>query len=166
MLDEDLPLTPAIFNQLDVDGSGKVDVEELKAIFGSSSSKDIEILMARVDLDGNKMLDYAEFERVMNMHQKMKDDLIGKASLAVRDALLRCCVSLSLSLSVSLSLTHCLSLSVYLSIYLSIYIPHACTHTHIHIFSGHVWLPILDANERAVKGQNQQPSRIKVLMCC
>ena len=32
MFDEDIPLTPAIFNQLDVDGSGKVDVEELKAI--------------------------------------------------------------------------------------------------------------------------------------
>ena len=132
MFDEDIPLTPAIFNQLDVDGSGKVDVEELKAIFGSSSSKDIEILMARVDLDGNKKLDYAEFERVMNMHQKMKDDLIGKASLAVRDALLRCCVSLSLSLSLFLSLTHTVSLyqSIYLSIYLSIYHTHAHTHTY------------------------------------
>ena len=44
-LEKDIPLTPAIFKQLDVDGSGKVDVEELKAIFGSSSSKDIEQLM-------------------------------------------------------------------------------------------------------------------------
>jgi hypothetical protein len=59
-LEKDIPLTPAIFKQLDVDGSGKVDVEELKAIFGSSSSKEIEQLMARADLDGNKELDYAE----------------------------------------------------------------------------------------------------------
>jgi Ca2+-binding EF-hand superfamily protein len=96
VFDEDLPLTPAIFNQLDVDGSGKVDVEELKAIFGSNSSKDIEVLMARVDLDGNKELDYAEFERVMNMQKNSKDDFIGKATLSVKDALLRYCVFLFL----------------------------------------------------------------------
>ena len=83
-LEKDIPLTPAIFKQLDVDGSGKVDVEELKAIFGSSSSKDIEQLMARADLDGNKELDYAEFERVMNM-QKFGDAQGG--NLYVRNAI-------------------------------------------------------------------------------
>ena len=83
-LEKDIPLTPAIFKQLDVDGSGKVDVEELKAIFGSSSSKEIEQLMARADLDGNKELDYAEFERVMNM-QKFGDAQGG--NLYVRNAI-------------------------------------------------------------------------------
>jgi hypothetical protein len=59
------PLTPAtvIFKQIDWDGSGKVNVEELKAMFGGSS-KTIEQMMALHDLDGNKELDYAEFERL------------------------------------------------------------------------------------------------------
>jgi len=59
------PLTPAtaIFKQLDLDGSGKVNVEELKAMFGGSS-KTVEQMMAPHDLDGNKELDYAEFVRL------------------------------------------------------------------------------------------------------
>ena len=47
-----------------MDGSGKVDVQELKVMFGSNN---VEQLMARADLDGNRELDYAEFERLSSM---------------------------------------------------------------------------------------------------
>merc|ERR1719199_2075238 len=83
-LEKDIKLTPMIFQQLDVDGSGSVDVDELKAIFGANAGKDIDVLMSRADLDGNKELDYAEYERVMNM-QKFGDAQGG--NLYVRNAI-------------------------------------------------------------------------------
>merc|ERR1740138_1119408 len=83
-LEKDIKLTPKIFQQLDVDGSGSVDVDELKAIFGANAGKDIDVLMSRADLDGNKELDYAEYERVMNM-QKFGDAQGG--NLYVRNAI-------------------------------------------------------------------------------
>ena len=83
-LEQDIKLTPKIFQQLDVDGSGSVDVDELKAIFGANAGKDIDVLMSRADLDGNKELDYAEYERVMNM-QKFGDAQGG--NLYVRNAI-------------------------------------------------------------------------------
>jgi len=71
-IEQDVKLTPALFQQLDVDGSGTIEVDELKAIFGNKAAKDIDTLMQRADLDGNGSLDYAEYERVMNM-QKFGD---------------------------------------------------------------------------------------------
>ena len=83
-IEKEIKLTPEIFRQLDVDGSGSIDVTELKAIFGKNTSSDIDTLMARADLDGNNELDYAEFERVMNM-QKFGDAQGG--NLYVRNAI-------------------------------------------------------------------------------
>merc|ERR1711990_1421815 len=71
-IEQDVKLSPALFQQLDVDGSGTIEVDELKAIFGNKAAKDIDTLMQRADLDGNGSLDYAEYERVMNM-QKFGD---------------------------------------------------------------------------------------------
>jgi len=83
-IEREMKLTPEIFKQLDIDGSGSVSVEELKAIFGNNQSKDIDQLMVRADLDGNGELDYAEYERVMNM-QKFGDAQGG--NLYVRNAI-------------------------------------------------------------------------------
>jgi len=83
-IETDVKLTADIFKQLDVDGSGSIDVGELKAIFGNNAAKDIDVLMQRADLDGNGELDYAEYERVMNM-QKFGDAQGG--NLYVRNAI-------------------------------------------------------------------------------
>jgi len=83
-IETDVKLTADIFKQLDVDGSGSIDVSELKAIFGTNAAKDIDVLMKRADLDGNGELDYAEYERVMNM-QKFGDAQGG--NLYVRNAI-------------------------------------------------------------------------------
>jgi hypothetical protein len=78
-------LTPEVFMELDADGSGAIDLEELKALFGPSSrEEDVEMLMLRADLDGNGEIDYAEFERLMKM-QKNGDDNGG--NLWVRNAI-------------------------------------------------------------------------------
>merc|ERR1712127_975925 len=83
-IETDVKLTADIFKQLGVDGSGAIDVGELKAIFGNNAAKDIDVLMQRADLDGNGELDYAEYERVMNM-QKFGDEQGG--NLYVRNAI-------------------------------------------------------------------------------
>jgi hypothetical protein len=83
-IEKDLELTPAVFKQLDVDGGGSISVDELKAIFGNKASADINKLMKRADLDGNGELDYAEYERLMNM-QKFGDEQGG--NLYVRNAI-------------------------------------------------------------------------------
>merc|ERR1719478_1714195 len=62
-IEKEVKLDAEIFRQLDVDGSGTIEVDELKAIFGKN---------AAADLDGNGVLDYAEFERLTNM-QKFGD---------------------------------------------------------------------------------------------
>merc|ERR1719478_453344 len=83
-IEKEVKLDAEIFRQLDVDGSGTIEVDELKAIFGKNAAKDIDVLMQRADLDGNKELDYAEYERVMNM-QKFGDAQGG--NLYVRNAI-------------------------------------------------------------------------------
>jgi len=83
-IEKDLKLTADVFKQLDVDGSGSISVGELKAIFGNKATADINILMKRADLDGNGELDYAEYERLMNM-QKFGDAQGG--NLYVRNAI-------------------------------------------------------------------------------
>jgi len=75
-------LTPALFEKLDVDGSGTIDVSELKMAFGSAA--EAEALMKRADMDGNGEIDYAEYERLMNM-EKFMDDQGG--NLYVRNAI-------------------------------------------------------------------------------
>merc|ERR1719409_154640 len=83
-IEKEVKLDAEIFRQLDVDGSGTIEVDELKAIFGKNAAKDIDVLMQRADLDGNGVLDYAEFERLMNM-QKFGDAQGG--NLYVRNAI-------------------------------------------------------------------------------
>jgi hypothetical protein len=83
-IEKEVKLDAEIFRQLDVDGSGTIEVDELKAIFGKNAAKDIDVLMQRADLDGNGVLDYAEFERLTNM-QKFGDAQGG--NLYVRNAI-------------------------------------------------------------------------------
>jgi len=83
-IEREVKLNSDIFKQLDVDGSGTIEVDELKAIFGANAAKDIDVLMKRADLDGNGVLDYAEFERLVNM-QKFGDAQGG--NLYVRNAI-------------------------------------------------------------------------------
>jgi hypothetical protein len=63
-------LSPEVFAELDEDNSGAIDLEELKALFGPEAGNDeVEMLMLRADLDGNGMIDYAEYERLMRMQR-------------------------------------------------------------------------------------------------
>lgn len=63
-------LTPEVFAKLDADNSGAIDLVELKALFGPEAGDDeVEMLMLRADLDGNGVIDYAEYERLMRMQR-------------------------------------------------------------------------------------------------
>merc|ERR1711990_1249587 len=86
-LEQKVRLTPELFRQLDVDNSGTIEVGELKDIIKSPYFESIELdefaaeltadtLFKRADLDGNGRLDYAEYERLMNM-QKTGDEWGG-----------------------------------------------------------------------------------------
>jgi len=77
-------LTPALFAKLDVDASGSIDTNELKAALGDA--KDVTEIMARADMDGNGAIDYAEYERLMAM--EMFNDENG-GNLYVRNAINR-----------------------------------------------------------------------------
>jgi len=56
--------TPS-FKQVDTDGSGLIDQQELTAAFGA----DAAAVMKKADLDGNEVIDFAEYERAMNMRK-------------------------------------------------------------------------------------------------
>jgi len=78
-------LTPDVFKDLDADNSGSIDLQELKALFGSKATdEEVEMLMLRADLDGNGMIDYPEYERVMKMQRN--GDAFG-GNLWVRNAI-------------------------------------------------------------------------------
>ena len=102
-LEQTVKLTPELFKQLDVDKSGSVDLGELQAIFDNifvademdefgvvAAGKAIgvaitaEVFFQRADLDGNGRIDYAEYERLMNM-QRNGDEAGG--NVFVRAAL-------------------------------------------------------------------------------
>merc|ERR1719478_1840484 len=51
-IEKEVKLDAEIFRQLDVDGSGTIEVDELKAIFGKNAARDIDVLMQRADLNG------------------------------------------------------------------------------------------------------------------
>lgn len=68
-IERKIKLTPGMFRDLDLDKSGTIDVQELKTKFGSQATAEIETLMRRADLDQNGALDYAEFERMINMQR-------------------------------------------------------------------------------------------------
>eukprot|EP00931_Biecheleriopsis_adriatica_P104816 TRINITY_DN79437_c0_g1_i1.p1 TRINITY_DN79437_c0_g1~~TRINITY_DN79437_c0_g1_i1.p1 ORF type:complete len:358 (-),score=63.64 TRINITY_DN79437_c0_g1_i1:158-1231(-) len=65
--DADLVLASALFEKLDVDGSGRISEENLRAIGLTSSA--ISELMEAVDTDGNREIDLFEF-----MADKVGDD--------------------------------------------------------------------------------------------
>ena len=81
---KDITLTADLFKQLDVDSSGSISVDELKAIFGNTAEADIGALMKRADLNHDGKLGYAEYERLMNM-QNFGDAQGG--NLYVRNAI-------------------------------------------------------------------------------
>jgi len=56
---------PPSFKQVDTDGSGVIDQQELTAAFGADAAD----VMKKADLDGNEVIDFAEYERAMNMRK-------------------------------------------------------------------------------------------------
>ena len=95
-----MQLTPELFRALDTDRSGSVDAGELKAIFSSIFVPDemdefgvaitADVLFQRADLDGNGRIDYAEYERLLNM-QRNGDEAGGNVYVrwALRAGLLK-----------------------------------------------------------------------------
>jgi hypothetical protein len=62
-------LTPELFKQLDKDGNGTIDLDELKSAVGYTGDADVKSLFARADLDGSGDIDYPEYQRLMNMER-------------------------------------------------------------------------------------------------
>ena len=60
-------LTPGLFNQIDEDGSGTIDLEELKVAVKFTANANVRDLIQRADLNGDGVIDYGEYERLMNM---------------------------------------------------------------------------------------------------
>jgi len=77
-------LTKDLFDKLDRDRSGSIDLSELKEALGEQSTSEIAALMARADLNKDGVIDYAEYDRLMNM-QRYNDDQGG--NLYVRNAI-------------------------------------------------------------------------------
>lgn len=75
-------LTKDLFTKLDIDGSGTVEIEELRKVLGTEI--DVDALMKRADLNGDGVMDYAEYERLMNM-SRFSDEQGG--NLYVRNAI-------------------------------------------------------------------------------
>jgi len=75
-------LTPELFSKLDADRSGSIDMGELKEALGNNA--EVEALMKRADLNGDGVMDYAEYERLMNMN-RFSDEQGG--NLYVRNAI-------------------------------------------------------------------------------
>jgi len=64
-------LTPELFELSDEDGSGRVNVADLKAVLGAmGASADIDELMRRAGLGGKGELDSAEYGRLMEMQEE------------------------------------------------------------------------------------------------
>ena len=53
--------------QIDKDGSGTIDLDELKAAVQFTSNASVRDLLQRADLNGDGVIDYGEYERLMNM---------------------------------------------------------------------------------------------------
>jgi hypothetical protein len=77
-------LTPKLFTQLDKDGNGTIDLDELKSAVDFTSSSSVRDLFERADLNGDGQIDYAEYERLMNM--ELYEDGQG-GNIYVRQAL-------------------------------------------------------------------------------
>jgi len=60
-------LTPSLFNEIDADGSGTIDLEELKSAVKFTANANVRDLIQRADLNGDGVIDYGEYERLMNM---------------------------------------------------------------------------------------------------
>ena len=75
-------LTPELFTKLDADRNGTIELQELRIALGDLT--DVEALMQRADLNGDGVIDYAEYERLMNMDRYMDGQ---GGNLYVRNAL-------------------------------------------------------------------------------
>ena len=60
-------LTPTLFNEIDQDKSGTIDLDELKEAVKFTSNASVRDLIQRADLNGDGVIDYGEYERLMNM---------------------------------------------------------------------------------------------------
>ena len=75
-----------LFNQIDDDGSGQIDFDELKNFFISNGididESEIIRLMKQVDSDGDMLMDFHEFYQIFSA-VKSFDDLVTKSRLHV-----------------------------------------------------------------------------------
>jgi hypothetical protein len=62
-------LTPALFTQLDKDRNGTIDLEELRQAAGVLADSDLARVFKMADKDGSGDIDYAEYERLMNLER-------------------------------------------------------------------------------------------------
>lgn len=60
-------LTTDLFNSIDADGSGSIDIEELKDAVKFTSNANARDLIQRADVNGDGVIDFGEYERLMNM---------------------------------------------------------------------------------------------------
>merc|ERR1711966_542945 len=97
--EKQIMLTPELFQQLDTDRSGSIDIQEFKAIFKSWQPSEMDALgidistdefFKRADVNGDGRMDYAEYERIMNM-QKNGDEAGGNVYVraAIKAGLLK-----------------------------------------------------------------------------
>ena len=77
-------LTPTLFNEIDADQSGTIDLDELKDAVKFTSNASVRDLIQRADLNGDRVIDFGEYERLMNM--EMYGDEAG-GNVYVRQAI-------------------------------------------------------------------------------
>jgi hypothetical protein len=73
-----------IYVQIDKDGSGTIDLDELKAAVQFTSNASVRDLIQRADLNGDGVIDYGEYERLMNMEVRTGIHAAGASVKKVR----------------------------------------------------------------------------------
>lgn len=67
-----------VFRHFDTDGDGKISAPEIRAYFGSigdyMSSEEAQVVISDLDTDGDDLLDFNDFVRMMN-RESHDDDL-------------------------------------------------------------------------------------------
>lgn len=80
----------SVFNNVDLNGDGFLSKDELKialrAIGRSSTDRAVAQILQSSDVDGNGVLSYAEFQKLVLERREMSLPLDGETSLSAKDA--------------------------------------------------------------------------------